>query len=100
MNFVNKTKNDADKTIFALVKSNRSLLLRLCLATQGQMRIISDLLTGCIYLTKEDEVVDISVLKKSFDAEVNDRPHGNPFDELMNLRSVVKALKQEKLYAK
>jgi len=100
MNFVNKTKNDADKTIFTLVKSNRSLLLRLCLATQGQMRIISDLLTGCIYLTKENQVVDISILKQAFDAEVNDRPHGNPFDELMNLRSVIKALKQEKLYAK
>lgn len=100
MNFVNKTKNDADKTIFTLVKSNRSLLLRLCLATQGQMRIISDLLTGCIYLTTENQLVDISILKKAFDAEINDRPHGNPFDELMNLRSVIKALKQEKLYAK
>ena len=75
-------------------------MLRLCLATKGHMRIISDLLTGCIYQTEESEVVDISILKKAFDAEVNDRPHGNPFDELMNLRSVIKALKMEKLYAK
>jgi len=104
MNFIKEKMifddNGKTKTVYSLVESNRSILLRFCLATQGQMRIISDLLTGCIYLTKEDQVVDISILKKAFDAEVKDRPHGNPFDEKINLRSVIKSLKKEKLYAK
>lgn len=107
MDFVNKitikgdkTTNNEDKTIYTLVELDNSLLLRLCLATKGHMRIISDLLTGCIYLTKEDEVVDISILEKAFDAEVKDRPHGNPFHKLMNLSSVIEALKKESLYEK
>jgi DNA replication protein DnaC len=102
MNFIKKTENvkDKRKPTFSLIKANRSLLLRICLATQGQMRLLSDLLTDCIYQTKEDEVVNIKVLKKAFDSVVKDKPHGNPFNELINIRSVIKALKKEELYAK
>ncbi len=106
MNFVKKVikKNDnpeiPDKMAFVLVNPNKGLLLRLCLASKGHMRVLSDLLTGCIYQAKEDEKVDIDTLRRSFDAEVKDRPYGNPFDELMNVRSVIKALKKENLYEK
>lgn len=100
MNFLKKITNDDGKPVYSLVKANRSLLLRFCLATKGRIRIVSDLLTGCIYQTEEDEVVNIQVLEKAFAAEVNDRPIFNPFDQNINFRSVIKTLREEELYAK
>lgn len=99
MNFIKKTEKVKGKPTFSLIKANRSLLLRICLATQGQMRLLSDMLTDCIYQTKEGEVVNIKVLKKAFDNVIKDTPHNNPFNELTNIKSVIKALKEEKLYA-
>ncbi|MGK2233216.1 TniB family NTP-binding protein [Colwellia polaris] len=100
MNFVKKSTNEKGKPELSLVKKNRGLLLRLCLATKGKLRLTSDLLTECIYQTQEDEVVDMEVLETAYNYSINGIEHANPFDEYTSMRTVIKQLKKRGLYEK
>jgi hypothetical protein len=82
------------------LKREHKILLRLCLATRGLMRSLSDLLTECILITKPNERVDINVLAKACDNVLNTDFNFNPFDSKINITMIKDELIMENLYAK
>jgi len=62
------------------------------------MRVMVNLLTECIELTKPDDVVDIGVLRVAYDNVVNGSHTLNPFDMDITLSRIKTRLAKEGLY--
>ena len=97
LNFITKTINERGETEYRLIKSKKALLNRFCLATEGLMRRISNLLGECILQTSPSQEITEEVLAKAYRAIINEDKHGNPFTS--SNTSINKSLKEEGLYA-
>lgn len=91
--FIDEDGNEAIK-----LKSSHNMLYRLNLATDGLMRVIVDLLTECIEITKADDIVDTDILMLAYDNVVNDNNSINPFDMSNTLSRVKARLVKKGLY--
>jgi hypothetical protein len=99
LKFCDEVTLDNGKAGYVLKKEHR-LLLRLCLATKGLMRLTSDLLTECIVLTKPDETVDIKVLEQAYNNVINSELPYNPFDTSIKITKIKNKLIEDNLYVK